>query len=282
MELSDGVPRLEWKTITEFKTVADDKSDSFIRHEIEKVFPDHCIHSEEQDPKRTSSPYQWVVDAIDGTYNYATGLTDLFAISIALCYGSKPIMGVIYAPRRKELYTAEKDRGAFLNGEPIKVNCEGNLNHVVMGLDNGKHDRLATYIPLYAKLLDEGNIGGKYSLGSGAMSLAQVACGKLIAYGATSLEPEDMAAAVILNREAGARVTSLLGIEWQLGDSSILCANPEIHAKLLARYRAQDPKLYARTLSYLRSIDPEMHTRIFQLIQNGDPALWAQLCSYLK
>ncbi len=226
--------RLEpiWTSATHFKTAADDASDNLIRIAIVKRFPDHNIWSEETASREKESEFTWVIDAVDGTIGLRTGITDHFGVSIALCKGKTPIVGVINAVKRKELYTAEIGKGAFCNGSPIRVAEEiTNINQVLMGVDSGKQER-TKHLPYLEKLLGPEGINCSLSTGCASIPLCLIASGILHAYLATSLEPEDMAAVVCLIREAGGKVTNLESKEWQLGDKSILAANSELHQKL--------------------------------------------------
>ena len=222
---------LEYKLKTNFKTEVDDESDELIRKAIMKEFPNHNILSEEQDDKQNGSDYSWVVDPLDGTLPYTFGISDHFAVSIALVKGKSPILGVIYAPMRDELYTAEFNEGAFLNQSAIRVSSVEDINKAMIGMDYGKffRDKIVDY---QKKLLSENGITYPVSYGCASVSLGLVASGKLHGYLALKLEPWDMAAGVLINREAGAKVTTIDGKDWELGDESILVANPELHQKL--------------------------------------------------
>ena len=225
--------RLEpiWTSPTHFKTAADDAIDNLIRNAIIERFPNHNIWSEEGTSQEKGSKLTWVVDAVDGTIGLRTGITDHFAVCIALCEDKTPIVGVVNAPKRGELYTAERGKGAFCNGSPIRVSELENINQVLMGVDSGKYNRTA-HLPYLEKLFGPKGITLPLSTGSASMILCLVASGIVHAHLATSLEPEDMAAAVCLIREAGGKATNLKGEEWQLGDASILTANPILYDKL--------------------------------------------------
>ena len=225
---------LTWKEINNFKNEVDDESDRFIRQAIEREFPDHRILSEEMVPKETGSLFTWVVDPLDGTLPYTTGISDVFSVCIGLCDGLTPIVGVIFCPKRDELYVAERGQGATLNGQPIGVTAESKITHVLMGMDCGKPDRMELDRRC-ARLLVNDGIVAHLKHGCASVPLCLVASGRLHAYAALRLLPWDMAAAVVINRAAGARVTDIEGKEWKLGDSSILSANPELHAKILER-----------------------------------------------
>ncbi len=231
--------RLEpiWTSPTHFMTEADKASDALIQKELFKKFPDHNIYSEESGLLEKKSRYTWVIDAVDGTINLRTSLTDHFAVCIALCQSTTPIIGVVYAPKRGELFTggelftAEIGKGAFCNDEAIHVSGLTDIHQVLMGVDPGKHNR-TKHLPYLEKLFSPEGITCAMTTGCASVPLVLVAKGVLHAYLATSLEPEDMAAAVCIIREAGGKVTNLEGKKWQLGDVSILAANPELHEKL--------------------------------------------------
>ena len=220
---------------TNFKIAKDKECDDYIRSRIIKKFPSHNILSEEKDMRDMESGFNWVIDPLDGTIPYSRGMSDHFAVCIALCLGEEPVVGVVYAPKRDELYTAEKGQGAYCNSERIEVSNEDNINRVHMNADCGKeqvsHNR-ASLFPYLAKLYSPDGITCLFTSGCASVPLCLTAKGNLDAYFAFGLEPWDMAAAVIINTEAGAKVTNKNGIEWKLGDDSILAANPALHEKL--------------------------------------------------
>jgi len=222
----------QWTTTHHFKTQADDENDRLAREAIREEFPGHGIHSEEGAPVNLGSWFRWYVDGVDGTIGFLSGYTDHFAFSMGLGDRGRPIVGVVNAVGRGELYTAKQGGGAFCNGNQIHVSDLEDLHRVLMGVDSGKHHRTA-HLRYMERLLQPDGIACPMCTGCASVPLCLVASGVLHAYLATSLEPEDMAAAVILIREAGGLVTNLNGKEWQLGDGSILAANPVLHGKLL-------------------------------------------------
>ncbi len=223
---------IEWKLKNNFKTQVDDKSDRLIRERITAAFPGHSIYSEEADAVRHESEYSWVVDPLDGTIPYTCGASDHFSVCIALTKGNTPVLGVVYAPLRNELYTAEEGTGAFCNGARISVGSNSDINRAMVCYDLGKGDR-GKILPIYAKLIsDEGvTYPASYACASVAMCLA--AKGNLDAYLFLNLEPWDMAAAVVILKEAGAKVTDINGNPWRVGEPSVLTANPALHANLM-------------------------------------------------
>ena len=235
MENYGKIKRLEWNSLMHFRTKVDNQSDRLIRKRISEYYPEHNVYSEENEGLDKNSEYSWVFDPLDGTIPYTFGITDHFSISIALVKRKTPILGVINAPKRKELYVAEQGKGAFCNGSPIKVSLEENISHVLMGLDSGKETKRfkrSSIVPYLKKALSCNGIACPLYSGCASVPLCLAASGKLHAYMALSLEPWDMAAAVVINREAGGKVTTVNGKEWELGDESILTANSKLHTKL--------------------------------------------------
>lgn len=227
------IQTLEGEVKTDLKINVDKQSDELIRNRISENFPRHNIFSEENYDKAMGSEYSWVVDPLDGTIPYAFGISDHFGVSIALVNKGKPTVGVVCAPEREELYFAQKGRGAFLNGEKISVSSKNEINESLVALDYGKINRETT-IDLQRKLLSKEGVMYTPVYGCASVSLGLVAKGNLHCYAAEKLEPWDMAAGVIINKEAGAKVTNIFGRRWQLEEESIFVANPELHQTIFS------------------------------------------------
>lgn len=221
----------EWTTLTNFRTRIDKDSDALIRQAIIRNFPQHNIISEEDAPRDVGSTFTWVADSLDGTLPWAFGLNDWFAVCIALVRHKDPILGVVFAPKRNELYVGVYGQGAYLNDQPISVSKETNINHVLLGVDPGKINRIAS-LSYIEKLRGPDGITCDFSGGCASVPLSFVAAGRLHGYLATSLDPWDMAAAVAVVRAGGGKATNLAGKEWNLDDSSILAANPILHGNI--------------------------------------------------
>lgn len=228
--------KVEQKSRTDFRTRADTASDTFIRAAIEKEYPYHQILSEELTAKETSSPFVWVVDPLDGTTGFVLGDWN-FAVCIGLYHHRRPILGVIYAPKRDELYTAVTGKCASRNYRDIRVSEEENLSRAIIGVEPGKTPGRERKADMERKLLADDGVRICVTWASAATSLAAVAAGNLNGFISHKLEPWDMAAAVPILRSAGAKVTDLEGKEWQLGDESIVAANPVLHTKLLKKIK---------------------------------------------
>lgn len=233
LQYQSKLQQVEWKDRHHFKTQADDASDAFIHEVIKRRYPDHNIFSEELPERETGHDISWVVDPLDGTIPYATGASDHFGVSIGILSGKDPRVGVINLPQRGRLYRAQAGLGAFVNDEPIRVSDLEDLRPAIIGIDYGKTER-AQFLPAMNELLSREGVTYPVTYGSAASSLSLVAEGRLHAYCSSKLEPWDMAAGVVLIREAGGTVTTLDGKDWELGDQSILAANPRLHERLLS------------------------------------------------
>lgn len=228
MERRHQEHQVNWHRKRDFKIEVDKESDQLIRNLIKKYSPGDRVYSEEVDGK-PSNGRLWVVDPLDGTFNYTLGMTDHFSISIAL----NEILGVIYAPKLDELFWASKGVGAYLNGERIRVSTLTDIDRAVIGINHGKKNRMGL-MPFFTKLLSKNGVLTFVTVCCASLPLVYVASGKLNAYLGYLLEPWDMAGAVPIIREAGGVVTNLSGKPWKLGDDTILAANSELHKKLLA------------------------------------------------
>jgi len=228
---------LEWNLKQYFRTVVDKESDTLIRKRIKEKFPEHNIYSEENEGIDRNSEFSWVIDPLDGTLPYRYGTTDHFSVCIALARKKTPVVGVVYAPKRRELYFAKQNGGAFCNEKRIFISSEENIKILFLGLDGGKeteHFRRVDIIHYIDRFYSKDGISCFFASGCASVPLVLTASGKLHAYMALSLEPWDMAAAAAINREAGAKVTNIRGEEWTLDDKSIFAANPALHEKLFA------------------------------------------------
>ena len=220
------------KSAFEFKTIVDDKVENYLISEIQKKYPDHGIISEESPAINIDAEFVWIIDPLDGTLNFTIGVTDLFAVSIALIQKGKPIAGVIYAPLREDFYFAAEGRGAFKNNQKITPSNCNKMESSVIALEYGKTNR-TEILKYQEKLLSANGSHYTYVFCNATVPMAMTAEGKLNAYFALNLDVWDVAAGVIINREAGNIVSNCRGHEWMLGDADILVASPEFHPALV-------------------------------------------------
>jgi len=222
---------IELKGISNLVTSIDKESEKLIIKCLEENFPDHSILSEERGFLQKKSDYTWIIDPLDGTTNYAHRFP-FFGVSIALKYNEEIILGVIYDPIRKELFFALKNEGAYLNDKKVAVSKTKNIADAL----------ISTGMP-YELTLDEKNFlpfinlssraHGIRRAGSAALEIAYVACGRLDGFWARKLKPWDIAAGIILVKEAGGKVTDFNGNDIQLDDDTFLASNGLIHDNML-------------------------------------------------
>lgn len=231
-------------TRSDIVTAADTEAEVCIVSALRARFPDHHIVGEEgggQGAPAASAPYHWFVDPIDGTVNFAAKLPH-FCTSIALATPERqPLLGVVYDPTRRELFTAVKGRGAALNGQPLRVTQTAGLNDAVVstGFPYDKHTNPDNNLKEWAAFLK--HIRGERRLGSAALDLCYVAAGRLDGYWEQQLNPWDVMAGMLIAREAGGTVTDYTGD-----------ANPQRLDK--GRYVASNGRIHAAMLQVLQSV----------------------------
>ncbi len=222
------------KGVVDLVTDADEASEALIHLGLTEAFPDHRIMGEEGSIGAKASiadqPWGWVFDPLDGTTNYAHRYPH-FAVSIALEYAAEPVMGVVYDPTRDELFAASKGHGATLNGAPIHVTQETELQHALLatGFSYNMADRPQQYLMWE---VFNGAARGVRRDGAAALDLCWVAAGRLDGFFERPVQAWDMGAGVIIAREAGAKVTALEHEGFDLYTPEALAANPVLHAEI--------------------------------------------------
>jgi myo-inositol-1(or 4)-monophosphatase len=213
---------------------ADRKAEKIVREELLKARPTYGFLGEEtgEEIKGTDGAHRWIVDPLDGTTNFLHGIP-LFAVSIGLERNGEMVAGVIYNPASDELFTAEKGGGAFVNDRRLRVSGRKSLSDAVVGcgvphLGHGMHGRFLIQLRHVM-----GEVAGVRRLGSASLDLAYVAAGRLDGYWEEALNPWDMAAGIILIREAGGFTSDLTGGLDMLGSGTIAAGNEYIHKALV-------------------------------------------------
>jgi len=183
--------------------------------------------TEGEDPEHV-----WVVDPLDGTMNFVRGMP-YFAVNIALARAGEVIAGVTYIPMMHEMFWAESGRGAFLNGEPIRVSKVDRLEDAVIaiGIPFAGKPRQPQFLHEIAQVIPR--VASVRRLGAGAVDTAYVACGRFDAYWEQTVSPWDLAAGAVIVREAGGVVTDTLGRPLDIMGGNVLNSTPGIHAALL-------------------------------------------------
>jgi myo-inositol-1(or 4)-monophosphatase len=229
--------KIDLKGTIDLVTEVDHQSEDFLVGEIRRRFPDHRILTEESGSLAGDKCCIWYIDPVDGTVNYAHNVP-LFAVSIGFQMEGELRLGAIYDPIRDECFSAERGKGAWLNGAPIQVSGVKDLIHslLVTGFPNDVLENQDNNLDHYARLTLRSQ--GVRRLGSAALDLAYVACGRLEAFWEMRLSPWDVAAGALIVEEAGGVVSDMHGNpDYLASPQSIIAANPHIHPLMLAEFR---------------------------------------------
>lgn len=219
------------KSKQEIITTADFIAEKYIISEIKKKFPSHVILSEEMGRTGKKSEYLWIIDPLDGTTNFAMHIP-IFAISIALVKNNEVLFSVINAPAMKELYIAQKSKGATCNGKKNQVSSKNTLKHSFFTYCYGHTQKaLKKSLEVSNKLRLSGY--ATRQLGSAGIELAFVASGRTEAIIIPDISTWDAIPGILLVREAGGRVTDFSGREWTLKSKDMLATNGKVHKELL-------------------------------------------------
>jgi myo-inositol-1(or 4)-monophosphatase len=217
----------------DFVSAADRKAEKILRESLEKSRPGYGFVMEEGGViQGTDTSHRWHIDPLDGTTNFLHGLPQ-FAISVGLERDGQIVAGVIYDPAKDELFIAERGKGAYLNNRRIRVAARGDLADAVVacGLPHiGKGDH-GLFLRETAAVM--GYVGGMRRWGAAALDLAYVACGRFDAYWERGLNSWDMAAGILMVREAGGFVSDADGGSDPMAKGSIACGNEVMQRELL-------------------------------------------------
>lgn len=225
---------VQHKSPTDLVTRADKASEAFLIDAIRKAFPEHAINAEESGAWQGSAEHQWFIDPLDGTLNFAHGVP-IYCVSVGYAYRGEMALGVVYNPVLKEFFCAERGAGATLND--AKINVSGYTDLVDCMLATGfpsddwgtPQDNMANYFR-FNQLSQTVR-----RLGSAALDIVYVAAGRLDGFWSISIHQWDVAAGALIVQEAGGVVTDVFGgSDFMRQPVTIACANPVIHAKMLA------------------------------------------------
>lgn len=217
-------------------TEVDQASERLIVERIKANFPDHGYIGEEYGHAHEEAEYQWVIDPIDGTVNFAHGVP-LCCVSIGIAHKGEMVLGAVYNPMINELYFAEKGKGAYLNDKLIKVSQNANFETAF----------LVTGFPYhFPEKTDPVKIFSHFAqkkmpirrLGSAALDLCWVATGRFDGFWEYNLQPWDIAAGMLIAAEAGAVCTEFNGAPMHLFSKELLVTNGKIHHALLSEIQS--------------------------------------------
>lgn len=214
-------------------TEIDKKSEEIIISTIKRHYPSHHILAEEGGEKsHDASHYKWIIDPLDGTTNFTHGLP-VFCVSIALEFNNDVILGVIYDPNLNELFTAEKGRGAYMNGKRIAVSKTSSLRQslLVTGFPYNIAENPNHAVERFIKFLMQAQAVRR--MGSAAIDLAYVAAGRYDGFWEVALNPWDMAAGALMVKEAGGTLSDFSGRAFNVYRKEIVASNALIHHDMI-------------------------------------------------
>ena len=225
--------RIDHKAAINLVTDADRQAEECIVRTILSSYPTHRILAEERGRDgATESPYQWIIDPLDGTTNFAHGFP-FYSVSIGLEYHGDCIVGVVLDPTRRELFTAVAGQGAYLNGERLRVSTNESLERSLL-VTGFAYDILETTnnnLDHFSRISLRAQ--GVRRTGSAALDLSYVASGRFDGYWEVKLSPWDMAAGIVIVREAGGLVSGFQKNTFSLYGQELVATNGRIHHQLL-------------------------------------------------
>jgi myo-inositol-1(or 4)-monophosphatase len=231
--------RVDKKGAIDLVTAADLESEKTIIDTIHEKFPDHTIVAEESGIVQRDRSARWIIDPLDGTTNYVHGL-GIFAVSIAFAIDERIVMGIVYNPLSGELFAAVEGEGAKLSDQPIQATSTTQVSEslLVTGFPYVLENDNGALIKRFSNCLAAAR--GIRRLGSAALDLCYVACGRFDGFWEENLKPWDTAAGMLIAREAGGVVTDFNAQPFQIEQKQILATNGKIHHEMLALLNLKD------------------------------------------
>lgn len=233
------ITRVRKKGAIDLVTEADAESEKAIIETVRRVFPEHSILAEESGLNTGKADCCWIIDPLDGTTNYAHRF-GLFAISIAFEQNTKIQAGIVLCPLTDELFVATRGNGASLNGRPIRVSDSAVVAEslLVTGFPYDLQNIFAPTMARFANCLTASQ--GVRRLGSAALDLCYVACGRFDAFWEQNLKSWDTAAGALIAAESGAVVTDFSNRPFSADKNEILATNGIIHDEMIALLKLED------------------------------------------
>ena len=232
---------VEKKGAIDLVTQIDRDVERMFRALVAERFPDHAVLAEEfeaRGDRQNEAEFCWVFDPVDGTTNYAHGLP-IFCCACSLERNGQPIVAAIYDPSRRELFTAERGLGAWLNGRPMHVSTAGTLIDSLLctGFPYTMHTEGDYLLGLFGDFIRQARAVRR--LGSAAIDLAYVAAGRLDGFWEVRLNPWDISAGALIIEEAGGRVSNLAGGPFDSRLGEVIASNGRIHDQMVATIRTR-------------------------------------------
>jgi myo-inositol-1(or 4)-monophosphatase len=224
--------KIEIKGLNDLVSYVDKTAEQLIVSGLQKVLPEAGFITEEKTIDKISDQYNWIIDPLDGTTNFIHGLP-VYSVSIALQEYDKLVVGVVYEINQDECFYAWEGSLAYLNGNEIRVSSSPAINKSLLatGFPYFDFSKQPAYIALFTELMQ--SCHGLRRLGSAAVDLAYTACGRFDGYYEYNLNPWDVAAGILIVRQAGGDVVNFKGGHECLSARELLATNGRITAELL-------------------------------------------------
>ena len=224
--------KIEIKGLNDLVSYVDKTAEQIIVAALEKVLPEAGFITEEKTINKVGERYNWIIDPLDGTTNFIHGLP-VYSVSIALQEHEELVSGVVYEVNQDECFYAWKDGPAYLNGKEIKTSDNKAINQSLLatGFPYYDFEKQPAYIALFTELMQ--SCHGLRRLGSAAVDLAYTACGRFDGYYEYNLNAWDVAAGILIVRQAGGEVVNFKGGMECLKSRELLATNGKITGEML-------------------------------------------------
>ena len=224
--------QIEYKGLNDMVSYVDKTAEDRIVKGLERLLPDSGFITEEKTINRRSDLYTWIIDPLDGTTNFIHGIPT-FSLSIALQHRDELVLGVVYEVNRDECFYAWKNGGAFLNGKEIRVTRTEKVERTLLatGFPYYDFEKQEPYMEVFRELMR--SCHGLRRIGSAAVDLAYVAAGRFDGYFEYNLNSYDVAAGIVLVREAGGQVCDFAGGKKMIEKREVIATNGLIEGEIL-------------------------------------------------
>jgi len=224
---------IEYKGLNDLVSYVDKNAEKQLVRNLTKLLPDAGFITEEDTVNITDKTYTWIIDPLDGTTNFIHGIPT-YAISVALYEENKPVIGVVYEINRGEMFFTFKGGAAYLNNKEIRVSKNGNLSQSLLatGFPYYQFEKQPQYMQLFTEMMQKCH--GLRRIGSAAVDLAYVACGRFDAFFEYNLNSYDVAAGAYLVQQAGGKVMNFAGGDEYLETREMLATNGNVTDEILA------------------------------------------------
>ncbi len=225
-------PDIEEKGLHDLVTYVDKEAENRLVDVLSILIPEAGFIAEENKTLKTKEIYNWIIDPLDGTTNYIHGIP-VYSISIALTKNEEIVLGVVYEVCREECFYTWKDAPSYLNGKIISVSKTESMDKSLVATGFPYHDYslMDSYLSLFNELMR--NSRGIRRLGSAAVDLAYIACGRFEVFYEYGLHPWDVAAGALIVKNAGGKVSDFTGANDFIENSQIIASNSIIHPEFL-------------------------------------------------